>query len=294
MTFKPLLAATADPERLTFPLIASPKIDGIRCILHPELGPVTRSLKPIPNFSVRAQLSEILLRNRQAAWLDGELVTYSDGQIDDFNTIQSKIMRLEGNADFCFHVFDNCHTPKAPYSARLVALEDLPPNPLMHVVPTQTIHDMPQLAAIETAFVDQEGWEGVMLRAPNGKYKFGRSTVNEGILLKVKRFQDDEAIVTGILERMHNTNEPFKDALGRTQRSSAKSGLVGMNTLGALVVSWADLSFEIGTGFDDKTRQDLWSKRDRVIGSKVTFKYQGTGANGRPRFPVFLGLRSDV
>ena len=37
------------------------------------------------------------------------------------------------------------------------------------------------------------GYEGLMLRDPNGIYKFGRSSVKENILLKVKEFMDDEA-----------------------------------------------------------------------------------------------------
>jgi DNA ligase-1 len=39
-----------------------------------------------------------------------------------------------------------------------------------------------------------------------GTYKFGRSTVRDNILLKVKRFLDDEAVVIDIEEKMHNEN----------------------------------------------------------------------------------------
>src|SRR5690606_28483163 len=41
------------------------------------------------------------------------------------------------------------------------------------------------------------GYEGVMLRDPDGPYKFGRSTLREGTLLKLKRFEDAEAVVIG-------------------------------------------------------------------------------------------------
>ena len=93
---------------------------------------------------------------------------------------------------------------------------------------------------------------------------------------------------------MHNSNEATKNALGRTQRSSAKVGKVGLNTLGAIQATWNDIAFEIGTGLDDATRARLWAARDTLPGQLVTFKYQGLGSKGAPRFPVFVGLRSDI
>ncbi len=46
--FRPLLAATIENNEqlgaLAYPMIASPKVDGIRIVVHPALGPVTRSL----------------------------------------------------------------------------------------------------------------------------------------------------------------------------------------------------------------------------------------------------------
>ncbi|KKL60017.1 hypothetical protein LCGC14_2209470, partial [marine sediment metagenome] len=56
---RPMLAATVaydDLEKVEWPVLCSPKIDGIRCLIHPELGPVTRSFKPLPNEHVRERL----------------------------------------------------------------------------------------------------------------------------------------------------------------------------------------------------------------------------------------------
>ncbi|MEX3614478.1 MAG: hypothetical protein VB141_12185 [Burkholderia gladioli] len=47
--FKPMLAATlTKPELIKFPVWASPKIDGIRCVFFGGAA-YSRSLKPIPN-----------------------------------------------------------------------------------------------------------------------------------------------------------------------------------------------------------------------------------------------------
>ena len=70
--------------------------------------------------------------------------------------------------------------------------------------------------------------------------------------------------------------------------------MIPMDTLGALSVRWHDVEFEIGTGFDDTTRADLWARRADLIGQSVTFKYQGIGSLGAPRFPVFRGIRRDL
>jgi len=54
---RPMLAvAIKDLDDLDYPLYVSPKLDGIRCLIHPELGPVSRKFKPIPNDHIRVSL----------------------------------------------------------------------------------------------------------------------------------------------------------------------------------------------------------------------------------------------
>jgi DNA ligase-1 len=277
MTFKPLLASEVDLEKLVFPVLASPKMDGIRALsINGKL--TSRNMKLIPNLHVQ--------QFTFPEYLDGEILTYTDGKRDDFNTVQSKIMSRTGEPDFVFHVFDRFETPDAPFIMRHAEIRE---RKVSHVL----LNDLHDLQDYEEACVS-DGWEGVMLRDPQGKYKFGRSTVKEGILLKMKRFDDDEAVITGTVERMHNSNEATKDALGRTERSSAKAGMVPMGTLGALSCTWRGVSFEIGTGFDDATRQSLWNQRSTLPGMLVNFKFQGVGSQGAPRFPVYRGMRHDL
>ena len=69
-----------------------------------------------------------------------------------------------------------------------------------------------------------EGYEGIMLRDPFGRYKHGRSTLKEGGLAAIKRFVDAEARIVGTYEQMENTNEKQINELGRSSRSHAKAG----------------------------------------------------------------------
>ena len=131
-----------------------------------------------------------------------------------------------------------------------------------------------------------------MLRKPDGKYKFGRSTAREFILMKVKRFSDDEYKVIGFQERMHNANEATINELGHTERSAHMENMVPRGDLGALVLEMPDGQvFNCGTGFDDETRKKIWQNRDYYLGKWAKIKSFLIGVKDLPRFPVFTGFR---
>jgi len=285
--FKPLLAETPDNlENLPWPMLASPKFDGFRCCIIDGQG-LSRNLKPIPNGYVFAKLEEMKLKN-----LDGELITYTNGKMDNFNTVQSKLTSRAGMPEFIFHVFDDFTVPTEPFTARQARLKRVHNTSRFRIVPQVPVKDLTQLMLCERIWVDEQGYEGVMLRKLDGIYKFGRSTVKEAILLKVKRFFDAEGIVTGTYELQHNANEAVTNALGYTERSSHQSNMVGRGVLGSLRVEWNGVEFDLGTGFDFAQREEYW-KQD-LIGKKVVFCYQKLGPNNKPTFPVFKGFRSEI
>jgi DNA ligase-1 len=138
----------------------------------------------------------------------------------------------------------------------------------------------------------QDKFEGVMLRHPMGKYKMGRSTLKEGILLKLKRFKDAEATIISVHELFHNGNEKEKNELGNAKRSSKKQGLVLAGKMGSLeVINDAGETFNIGTGFTDAMRCLMWKNAESLKGKIVKYKYFEVGSKNAPRFPTFLGFR---
>lgn len=286
-SFKPMLAADCkgDLRKIKFPVLASPKIDGIRCVIVNGKA-LTRSLKPIPNKHIREELEALELDG-----LDGELLVGST-----FAETTSAVMSHDGAPDFVFRVFDDFTHPERPFGERFddadFRTDSCDPN--IATLTHQVIGNETDLARYEARCLEL-GYEGVMLRDPNGLYKFGRSTLKEGGLVKLKRFTDDEAIVTGVVEQMHNGNEAFTDELGRTKRSSAKAGKTGLGVLGALVVNNAHgQTFQIGTGFTANQRAFLWKKRENVIGMIAKYKYLEYGSVDAPRHPVFIGFRSGL
>ena len=284
---KPMLAATVGAlQGLTYPLLASPKLDGIRALVLPGVGLVSRTLKPIPNHYVRQTFSNPYLAN-----LDGELIL---GQHDEavFRRTTSAVMSQDDQPAVTFHVFD-VYSKTLPYIERLSYLEGRSWPAGVKIVPHTRINKISELLEYEANALE-DGFEGVMLRSLDGMYKEGRSTVNQGWLLKLKRFEDAEAIITGYEERMMNGNFPTTDALGHTKRSSHQANLSGRGDLGALVVRgingpYKDVNFRIGTGFDDATRAALWATPR--VGEVVKYKYFPQGSKDAPRFPVFLGFR---
>lgn len=116
----------------------------------------------------------------------------------------------------------------------------------------------------ELVRVETLGGEGLMLREPGSAYVAGRSTS----LLKVKTFHDAEAEVIG--------HEPGKG------RHAGRLGALSVRLPNGKV-------FSVGTGFSDKQRE-----APPAVGALITFRYQELSDAGIPRFPSYVGVRSDM
>lgn len=288
---KPMLAETLeDSSTLSFPVLASPKLDGIRCLIVDDKA-VSRNLKPIPNQHVQGWVTRFAAG---LEGLDGELVVGEHDQ-QVFQRTTSTVMSANDGRVFTFWCFDSFTAPSADYRSRmLIAKGRLARHNILQarMVPTKLCNDDAELKAFEEDCLAR-GFEGVMVRKPDGHYKFGRSTLKEGLLLKVKRFKDSEATVIGWQERMHNDNAATTDALGHTERSSHKAGMRGAGDLGALVVQdvQSGVTFNIGSGFTAEQRVTFWKQQGKLMGQLVKYKHFPIGAVDKPRFPTFIGFR---
>lgn len=288
-----MLAATlTKPEAIQYPAWASPKIDGIRCIVFGGVA-YSRSLKPIRNKFVQ----EWVASKRWALdGFDGELVVGSPTDPNCMQNTTSGVMRAEGHPDFTFYVFDYVAAAERTDVRRYLlelAFQYIPElqDPRVRLLEQVEILDADELANVEAGHL-AEGYEGVMLRRIHSVYKYGRATERSGELVKVKRFTDSEAIVVGFVEEMHNTNEATRDAFGRTERSTAKAGLVGKGTLGALECITPDgVRFQIGSGFSADQRAEFWRTREALRGLIVSYRHFDHGTVTAPRHPVFKAFR---
>lgn len=283
LNLKPMLAIEVDFEKLRYPCLVSNKLDGIRVVVRDGIV-LSRSLKPIRNKHVQELFCHL-------EGVDGELIVGDPTAPDVFQKTTSGVMSAEGTPDVKLYAFDLWNRPSLPYYERQVQLDKLVRQESdLVIVRSFRAEDIDEVMEYADSFVS-EGYEGIMIRDPMTKYKYGRSTKNSQELLKWKPFVDDEFVVIGFTERMHNANEAKRNALGNLERSSAKEGLVPTGMLGSLVLQWQTDTFECGTGFTDEQRKEIWNNQDSYLGKLAKIRYQEIGAKDKPRFPSFQGFR---
>ncbi len=264
---------TPQLNTLRYPVIATPKLDGIRCAI--ENGkPRTFNKKPIPNTWVNDVLG---MYAHLTEGFDGELMLV-DG---DFNSVQSGIMSQDGRPRFRFVVFD-LHNSLLPYKARIEQVhkrvaevrktEDLEAL-VFEAVTAKLCRNEMELQGYWNECVEL-GYEGVIVNAPEGFYKNGRSGLKEQLSIKLKIWHDDEAVVIGFEEEIAADGTP--------------KGRVGRVTLRH------NSGVEFGAGgITDDEKARMWNKPEQYLGKTGTFKYQDWPTGGKPRFPGWKGVRHD-
>lgn len=297
---KPFKAETLEEHQidlLPYPRLTSAKIDGIRGLVHPTIGPVTQSFNPVPNKHIRGILAHEALQG-----FDGEICVLTImGEIDEYNTTQSGVMTFEGTPSFIFFVFDDMTEPEMPYARRYEILQErinaMPPHLRMYVQLLE--HRMTRTPEELKAYYEEcleAGHEGIVTRTLGSPYKSGRSTFIQSWMLKWKPWRDAEGIVLRFEEQVENTNEQTTNLLGASVRSSHQAGMLGKNTLGAFIIDtkeWGEVRVGGGKGMTDAFRQEVWDNQEEYRGRQMVYRYMYYGMKNKPRFPKYKGWRKD-
>ena len=312
MNRKPTLACDADLTKVKFPCYVMPKIDGVRgCNFDGNL--TGRSLKPHANeFTTWFYSTPFYLG------FDGEFAAASGTHPDLCRLTTSACSTIAGQPYLLWHVFDYItpETENLPFKDRYQRLkwkfEDAAGEwnqYRIRLVPAYLCNSIEELLEWEEDFLDA-GYEGIIIRDPNGKAKQGRSTVREGILLRVKRFIEEEAVVVNLVEGQHNGNEATVNELGRTARSSHQDNMVPNGLVGSLtcrvikdiydptgdkkLLLKAGQEITVSPGkMDHSDRKYYWENRGLLIGETIKFKFFPKGHKDKPRFPVFVCVRPE-
>lgn len=262
VNFKPMLSVKATIKSVkNFPVIGQIKENGFRCLIHPELGPVTRTLSDIANTYVSSQLDKF-------QFLDGELVTLDkNGKVDDLETINEKLSSPYLETKFKFIVFDHFEMALDPYEKRFEKAKEVVEKSgvnFIEMVTSKVLNNAQELIDFEQLSVGN-GAEGIVVKSLDGFYKFGRSTIKQALSMKIKRFFDDEATLADVIEGVNS------------------------RTAGALIVKWRGKEFNLGNTWGQDKARDIWNNRHILIGKKVTFRYTGL-VDGYPQFATFIGF----
>ncbi len=195
--------------------------------------------------------------------LDGEL-WMARGRYEDVVAIVRKQSPHAGWKHIKLMVFD-LPAHKGTFSERVDAMRKLAAQtraPYLAVIEQFRLESEASLMQKRDEITSQGG-EGLMLHRQSTLYQSGRSDD----LLKVKPFEDAEAVVTA-----------YRPGKGKN------TGLMGS----IKVRTDNGKSFYIGSGFTQVQR-----KNPPPLGSVVTYRYQGFTDAGIPRFAVFVRVRDE-
>jgi len=277
----PMLAHTHEKQsaKIVYPAFVQPKLDGHRCIAIYADGVCTlwsRTRKLITGVPHIARAVEALLEGidfNQPIILDGEL--YNHDYKDRFEQLTSFIRQetpKPGHEVVQLWIYDI--VTEGTFAQRNAMLdllrqkdEDLLLRDTLVFVDSYNVDDEQEMSDTFGVFLS-EGFEGLMIRNANGKYKHGRSYD----LQKVKTFDDAEFKVVGVEEGRGKMAGKAMFVCDSGNGETFRVKMVG--NLDALADYLVDPS--------------------RWIGQQLTVKYQGMSAYGQPRFPVALRFREDV
>jgi DNA ligase-1 len=251
------------------PYIVQPKYDGIRCrAIRLENGEfLLLSSEENILFSV-PHLNRILAdRIKVPIELDGEL--YCHGMsFEQITSITSRSMNIhEDHTKIQYHIFDIVNDqPQVRRTKMIQEFNNL--SPWLVIVPFYLCYNLEDVMRAYDTIIDFK-YEGIIVRNIDAPYERKRSLW----VMKFKPKQEDDYEITG------------------TQEEYDKEGLP-KDRLGALCCKSGDgNSFNVGTGFTDEQRENLWNVKEILPGLRAKIKYQHiTTGNKVPRFPVFVEI----
>lgn len=305
---KPSLAEDAILSKLVFPCGVQPKIDGVRG-MHITGQFTGRSLDPFEGFGITDYFSNMRFKN-----LDGEMTLgdnpHAEKLCSDTTGAMGRFKGVTEMADLHWWVFDLVSDDLIglPYEQRYGFLErhvKLLNHPRVHLVPMVTAYTLEEVQEAHERFVEQ-GYEGTIIRSLTAPYKEGRATQKGQELWRIKPWGDFEILVTGITEGQANGNEAKKNTLGRTERSSAKAGMVPNGEVGSIqgtlvkdvvvnggkLVLPKGLLITAGPGkLTQKQAKHYFDNPNEIVGHFAKIKHMTHGVKDLPRFPTFESLR---
>jgi DNA ligase-1 len=240
----------------------SEKLDGIRAYWsHKDGELLSRNGNIIiaPNWFIQELPKDVDL--------DGELWIEDKKSFDKINGMISKHVPVDEDWEKVKYMVFDVPDMNAPYEERVKLYTDIIKKmKSKHVVPVDTwkAKDLEHIFS-ELKRVEKMGGEGLMLRKPESLYERKRSSS----LLKVKSFEDDEAIVTGYTKGTGKYADGYIGAI------------VAKDKKGKEIV--------LGSGLTDEVR-----KNPPPIGSKITYKFFEKTKTGANRHPIYVGIRYDL
>jgi DNA ligase-1 len=281
-------------ENLPYGLIASIKIDGIRCVFK-DGQMLSCSLKEFANATLKKTFSHLAEESQQRnIILDGEL--YSPSLT--FNDLSGLIRRLDSQIpeDLAFYCFDSIQQGyfQEPYRSRLCTLSNVSQLKKLKIVPYRKVDTEEETIKFYEEVLEM-GFEGLILRTPDSKYKLGRATLKEKLIFKLKPYVTFDAKVIDVLEGTEAKANAEKtiNELGYSRTSKKKDDRILCGKAKAFVVLYNNLPLKVSLAMTDADKKKVWENKEQYIGKIIEYKGLLVGAKNLPRHAEFIRYRPD-
>lgn len=312
--FKPMLAPNKEPnlDEIKYPVLASFKLDGIRCIFK-DGEILSRSLKPIQNKQLREKFEPIRKYcGENNIILDGEIyshyLTFQEitsfvmtNDLKDPKTIKKLGGVINLPSDLNFYCFDNIKTENLEevFHSRIYNITHLPNKyegfiNTMVIVNQITIHNKKELMEhFEVAL--ENGYEGLILKDPNGRYKCGRGTLKEGLIYKLKPYTTFDTKILDVVQAtaVNENADKTINELGRSVTSKKKDDRHLINKASAFLVKYEGKDLKVTLSITDEEKEEVWINKESYINRWIEYKGMLVGAKDVPRHPVMIRFRED-
>lgn len=268
---------TVEVTNLVYPVMVQPKLDGFRCV-SAKGQLLTRSGKLHTNSNLAGYFNT--LKSETTKVLDGEL--YVHGMT--FPALSSMLRKDGASLDpnLKFYVFDSMDIKdweakacKVSYETRLRRTREIIND---KIADYSKVIDMPNdFCDTPKEVIDlykqylKKGYEGAMIRDPNGLYLWKKVGVKSGNVLKLKPFKSVDLKI-----------EEIYSGEGKNEGKA-----------GGIVVNFNGHAVRVGTGFDDTTREAMARKSDKYLGKTVEIRYLEVTEKGSLRHTSFKRFRPD-
>jgi DNA ligase-1 len=281
---------TKHENKINGEFIITPKLDGLRMLTVFEDGNIKffsrtgQEINGLDDIKEDLMVLNMYSNDKLALVLDGELIAINDENLNSADLFRKtmKIGRKDGvKKGLEYYVFDmidldsfknghcdkECEIRKYNLSSTINAINSnlIKEVPILYQGNDKSV--IPQL--LEQVLNDDK--EGLMLNIANAPYECKR-TKN---LLKIKTMQTVDLEVIG-----------FEEGTGKYE---------GM--LGSIVVDYKGFKVNVGSGFTDEDRIDIWNNKEEYMGRivEVSYFHESTNQNDDDslslRFPIFKCIR---
>ena len=294
-----------EPEKMSFPLIASNKLDGCRMLFN--RGHLqTRSGKPVVNVRIHEKYEWLkTLTKTLDICVDGEFYSHELTCREITSYFMSHDKELEDHLEFwCFDLIESFDEP---YRSRQVKMVEFCER-----------HNIryPEAFMVKNAgdarecmrWALKDGYEGLILLSPDSTYKQGRITIPSGDGYKLKPYETFDSKIIGVVQATEVDPDAPKtiNELGYSETSKKQADRIPVEKAAGFKVIWQEHEYKgegvheivgqelvVTLAMTDQEKEEVWRNREEYIGRTVEWQGMKVGMKDVPRHPTYVRMRPD-